>query len=143
MSEGTEPFSYRQSVRFGDIDALQHMNNVEYLRFVESARIEYMRVLLPDYSPVGPRQFGFILAESHIVYRAPALMGEVIRTTVRTEEPRRSSVTLPFEMRVEEDERLVAEGYAVLVGYDYERGRAQPIPDPVRERLEEARLSAA
>ena len=31
-----------QRVRFGDLDAMQHMNNVEFLRFFETARIEYI-----------------------------------------------------------------------------------------------------
>ena len=30
---GDDRFSLVQRVRFGDLDALQHMNNVEFLRF--------------------------------------------------------------------------------------------------------------
>ncbi len=32
-------------------------------------------------------------------------------------------------------ERVIAEGHGVLVGYDYERGRARPLPDELRERI--------
>jgi acyl-CoA thioesterase FadM len=40
-------------------------------------------------------------------------------------------------MRAEgDDDRLVAEGWGTLVGYDYEAGRPQPIPDVLRERVE-------
>ena len=39
-------------------------------------------------------------------------------------------------MRVESDDRLVADGWGTLVGYDYETGRAQPIPDAFRARIE-------
>ena len=35
-------FSMTQKVRFGDLDAMQHMNNVEFLRYFETARIEYI-----------------------------------------------------------------------------------------------------
>ena len=38
-------------------------------------------------------------------------------------------------MRSEEDGRLLAEGHGVIVGYDYESGRAAPFADDVRERL--------
>jgi hypothetical protein len=38
-------------------------------------------------------------------------------------------------MWVEGEERLVAEGHGVLVGYDYEDGGAQPLPDQLCERL--------
>ena len=50
-----ERFSIVQRVRFGDLDAMQHMNNVEFLRFFETARIDYIRQLLPDHSPGQPR----------------------------------------------------------------------------------------
>jgi acyl-CoA thioester hydrolase len=39
-------------------------------------------------------------------------------------------------MRVEGDERVVADGWGTLVGYDYAEGRAQPIPAELRARIE-------
>jgi len=41
-------------------------------------------------------------------------------------------------MRVEERDETVADGWGTLVGYDYEAGRAQPIPDNLRARIEPA-----
>lgn len=55
---------------------------------------------------------------------------------MRPSDLRRSSVRIEFEMCNTEDGRLLAEGYGVLVGYDYERGKARPIPAELRERLE-------
>ena len=125
-----------QRVRFGDLDAMQHMNNVEFLRFFETARIDYIREVLPEHVPTSGRQFGFIFAECHIAYRSPAHYDEQIRTWIRPAELRRSSVRLEFEMRTEHDDRLVAEGWGTLVGYDYAAGSAEPLPDAVRGRLE-------
>ena len=48
---------------------------------------------------------------------------------------KRSSIRLEFEMRVEADDRLVADGWGTLVGYDYEAGRAAPLPETMAERL--------
>ena len=127
------PFSYVERVRFGDLDAMQHMNNVEFLRFFETARIEYLRRLFPDHQPTRRQEFGFIFAECRISYRAPAFYDDRIRTAIRPGDVGRSSLRLEFEMHV--DERLVAEGYGVLVGYDYEAGRSRPLPDELRERL--------
>jgi acyl-CoA thioester hydrolase len=39
-------------------------------------------------------------------------------------------------MRTDGDDRLVAEGWGTLVGYDYGAGKPQPIPDVLRERVE-------
>lgn len=129
-------FSMVQRVRFGDLDAMQHMNNVEYLRFFETARIDYLMSVAPEHQPGSRSQFGFIFAECHINYRSPAHFGEEIRTWVWPGELRRSSVRLEFEMRSESDGRLVANGYGVLVGYDYEAGRARPVPDALVRKLE-------
>jgi acyl-CoA thioester hydrolase len=131
-----ERFSTLQRVRFGDLDAMQHMNNVEFLRFFETARIDYMLQLSPEHAPTERRQFGFIFAECHITYRAPAFFGDLIRTYIWPSELKRSSLRLAFEMRTEKDGRLVAEGWGTLVGYDYGAGHAQPIPDVLRERVE-------
>jgi acyl-CoA thioester hydrolase len=131
-------FSIVQRVRFGDLDAMQHMNNVEFLRFFETARIDYMLQLSPEHAPTERRQFGFIFAECHISYRTPAFFGDMIRIYVWPSELRRSSLKLAFEMRSEQDDRLVTEGWGTLVGYDYEAGKPQPVPDAVRERIEPA-----
>jgi acyl-CoA thioester hydrolase len=128
-------FSMVQRVRFGDLDAMQHMNNVEYLRFFETARIDYLMGILPEHNPGSRRQFGFIFAECHIAYRSPAHFGEEIRTFVWPTALERSSVRLEFAMRSESDGRLLAEGYGVLVGYDYAAGKPRPVPDELWQRL--------
>ncbi|MFL5781104.1 MAG: acyl-CoA thioesterase [Thermoleophilaceae bacterium] len=129
-------FSTVQRVRFGDLDAMQHMNNVEFLRFFETARIDWFAHVLPRHSPGSRQSFGFIFAECHIAYRAPAHFNDEIRTWIQPSEMKRSSIRLEFEMRVEADDRLVADGWGTLVGYDYEAGAARPLPDAVRDRVE-------
>ena len=131
----SERFSYVERVRFGDLDAMQHLNNVEFLRFFETARIAWIAEVLPGSAPTRREDFGFIFAECHIAYRSPASFGEEIRTFVEPSEVRRSSVRLDFSMTAEGDGRLLAEGYGVLVGYDYAAGQAKPLPEAVRERL--------
>ena len=128
-------FSIVQRVRFGDLDAMQHMNNVEFLRFFETARIDWFGHVLPGHRPGSRGSFGFIFAECHIAYRAPAFFGDEIRTWIRPLEMKRSSLRLGFEMRVDGDDRLVADGWGTLVGYDYGAGEPRPLPDEVRDRI--------
>jgi acyl-CoA thioester hydrolase len=129
-------FSMVQRVRFGDLDAMQHLNNVEFLRFFETARIEYITHLFPQHSPGRPNDFGFIFAECHIAYRAPGQYGDDVRTYVWVSELRRSALRVDFEMVVDERDVKIADGYGWLVGYDYVAGRSRPLPDALRERLE-------
>ncbi len=134
MSSGT-PFVHVERIRFGDLDAMQHLNNVEFLRFFETARIEYLRSLSPKLEPTERERFGFIFAECRIAYRSPASFGEEVHTEIRPAEVGRSSLRLDFEMRVQPDDRLIAEGHGVLVGYAYEQESSRPLPGWLREAL--------
>src|SRR5687768_11073607 len=109
-------YIHRERVRFGDLDAMRHLNNVVFLRYYESARIDYIRSLAPDHDPSTEGAFGLIFAECHINYRAPVHYDEDVEVHCSIAEVRRSSFQVPFEMRV--GDRLCAEGYGVLVGFD-------------------------
>ena len=128
-------FSVVERIRFGDLDAMQHLNNVEVLRYFETARIAYLSEKLPEHSPTQRDDFGWILAECHVRYRSPGFFGEDLRVFIRPGELKRSSFELLFEIRGESDDRLVAEGSGVMVGYDYDAGSAAHIPEDVKERL--------
>jgi acyl-CoA thioester hydrolase len=131
------PFAYVDRVRFGDLDAMRHLNNVAFLGFFESARIAFMAEVIPEHRPTAPDDFGLIFAECHIAYRSPAFFDEEIRTQIRPGEVRRSSFRLHFEMRSERDGRLLAEGWGTLVGYAYAEERATPLTEGIRARLAE------
>jgi acyl-CoA thioester hydrolase len=135
VSEGW-PFTHTDRVRFGDLDAMGHLNNVAFLQFFESARIAFLKTLIPEHDPTQPSDFGLIFAECKINYRSPAFFDEDIATSVRPAEIARSSFRIEFEMRAQRDERLLAEGYGVLVGYRYAEAKAAPLPDRVRAVLE-------
>ena len=130
----TEPV-HEERVRFGDLDANRHLNNVVFLRYFETARISFVRRLMPGVNPADPEgnAFGLIFAECRINYRAPVRFDELVEIHCSLEDVRRSSFRVPFRMLV--GDRLVAEGYGVLVGFDYMRQRAMPLPDTLRERL--------
>ena len=128
-------YAHTERVRFGDLDAMRHLNNVVFLRYFETARIAYLRELIPAHDPAHPErdEFGVIFAECHINYRSPVHFDEEVAVQCAIGNVRRSSFRVEFEMRV--DGRLVAEGYGVLVGFDYTEQRAAPLPPAVVERL--------
>jgi acyl-CoA thioester hydrolase len=133
-SPATWAYCHVDRVRFGDLDPMRHVNNVAFLTFFEDARIQYISGLLGD-DPMTRRQFGLIFAECKINYRAPAFFDEEIRTCIRPGEIRRSSARLEFAMFAVRDERLLAEGYGVVVGYDYAAGRSLPLPESLKAAL--------
>jgi len=131
------PFVHFERVRFGDLDAMRHLNNVVFLRYFETARIAYLRELVPGHDPAQPEAggFGLIFAACEIAYRSPAAFDEEVAVHCRAESPGNSSFRVAFQMLV--GERLIAEGHGVLVGYDYSEGRSRPLPDALRAAIEE------
>ncbi len=140
----TGEFPYRRpiEVRFGDTDAMGHVNNAVYLTYVELARAGYYRAVTGGRIGIGAteREQSFILAEARLGFRQPAFFGEILWVEARTASIGRSSFTMEFRMTAEESPygraRLVATGSTVQVGFDYEAGRAQPLRDGVVEGLE-------
>ncbi|MDQ1681057.1 MAG: acyl-CoA thioester hydrolase [Frankiaceae bacterium] len=132
------PFVHHERVRFGDLDAMRHLNNVVFLRYFETARIAYLRDLIPGHSPARPESepFGLIFAECHINYRSPVYFDEEVAVECGIGEVRRSAFKVEFTMRVAE--RVAAEGYGWLVGFDYGAEKAAPLPERLTKVLQDA-----
>ena len=127
-----------ERVRFGDLDAMRHLNNVVFLRYFETARIAFMRDMFPQHDPAHPEttRTGLIFAECHINYRSPVHFDEEVAIECAVGDIRRSAFQMRFQMTVEG--RLAADGYGWLVGFDYEKQAAARLPEPLRGALEEA-----
>jgi acyl-CoA thioester hydrolase len=131
-------YTHVERVRFGDLDAMRHLNNVVFLRYFETARIAFIRQLLPSHDPSHPEgeQFGLIFAECHINYRSPVYFDEEVAVECGIGEVRRSAFRIDFTMRV--GERVAADGYGWLVGFDYAVERSAPLPDRFKTLLQAA-----
>ena len=128
-------FTHTERIRFGDLDAMRHLNNVVFPRFFETARIGYLRHLVPEHDPANPETtgFGLIFASCHIDYRSPGHFDEDVDIRVRPAKIGTKSLKLEFEMRV--GDRLLAEGYGVLVGYDYATEQSASLPEALCAKL--------
>jgi acyl-CoA thioester hydrolase len=119
-------------LRFRDIDAVGHVNNVVYLTYMETARIQWW-IEVTGHRDF--RNFGMILARTEIDYRAPASWGDRLEVGVRCASMRRSSFVLEFRVAEPGGGRVFADARKVLVHYDYDAGRSLPLPPDLREKL--------
>jgi YbgC/YbaW family acyl-CoA thioester hydrolase len=126
------PYSQLDRVRFADLDARGHLNNVALLTFFEAARIMYLRKCFGEEDA-----HDLILVSQHIDYRAPGGLDDELRTLLGPTEIRTKSFRLGFEIRREENGTLVAEGQGVYVGYDYETGTSKELSAEMCARLQE------
>jgi len=137
------PVVIEMDVRWGDMDAFNHVNNVSYLRYFESGRIAYFDALdLADFfdlDGIGP-----ILAETSCRYKFPLTYPDRISVGVRSENLGEDRFTQQYVVVSHRHGRVAATGDGIIVTFDYTAGKKSPIPERVRQRIEalEARAGA-
>lgn len=124
--------SFPVELRFRDLDALGHVNNVVYLTYMESARLAWWMKVTGREDLAG---LDMILARTEIDYRSPASFGDRLVVGVRCATLSRSSFTLEFRIEETRSGRLLAEARKVLVHYDYAARRSTPIPKTLRRQI--------
>jgi acyl-CoA thioester hydrolase len=133
---GSTLFPFRHSVaipvRYADIDAQRHLNNVAHFAFMEHARVEYLR----EVGLWGGRDFeavGMVVAEASCSYSAPAFLGETVTVWARISHLGNKS--FDFEYRLQTERGEIATGRTVQVCYDYAGQRTIPMPRAWREAI--------
>ena len=64
IPEAKKPvYEMRFPVRWGDMDAMGHVNNTVYFRYLETARIEWMRSVGCNPAPDGQGQFAGVVLQ--------------------------------------------------------------------------------
>ncbi len=129
-------FEHELEVRFRDCDPMGHVNNAVYLSYLEAARFSWWR---RAFGPTGLTDHGFIVARVEIDYRQPALPGEQLLIRLRVDSLGRSSFTVAYEVLNARTRALVAEARSVQVAFDYAQGKAVPLSQDARAKLEAAR----
>jgi acyl-CoA thioester hydrolase len=118
------------TVRWGDMDALGHVNNSVYATYVEEARLRWMQTIPGGWAndTISP-----VLAAQHINFRIPIEWPEDIVVALYRGRVGGSSLTIEFRMTSARDaDKVFADGHAVLVwtGRD---GKSVPLPQNIRD----------
>lgn len=121
----------RIPVRWGDMDALGHVNNTVYFRFAEQARIEW-------FESIGIRDIvnvdeGVVIVNASCTFFRPVTYPATVEIRTLIGKPGTSSLPTYFEMRVSGDDTIVAEGGSKIVWWNPKTGKSLPLPDYIRE----------
>jgi acyl-CoA thioester hydrolase len=139
--EGDFAHRHEVQVRLADTDAMGHVNNANYLTYVEIARVAYYEQVTGNALPIGVHgaEEGMILAEIRMTYRSPAFFGETLTVESRVDRIGRTSFAMVHRITAPESRfgqaRLVAIADSTLVSYDYTDERPIPVPDDWREAM--------
>lgn len=123
------------SVRWGEMDALGHVNNTVFYRYSEDGRLDYIGRMTgdgPSRSAVGP-----ILADLRCSFLQQLRFPATVEIATRTQAIGRSSLKVQQALFRVGEAAPVAVYEAVVVWFDYGTQKSVPVPEDVRGRIRE------
>lgn len=120
-----------QPIRWGDMDALGHVNNTVYFRFMEQARIEWV------FAQAGSYQGGSgpVIVNASCTFLVPLVYPGSVEVRMYLSAPGRSSVESHYELDC--GGVRAAEGAAKIVWIELASGRSVPLPARIAELARE------
>lgn len=129
------PFSIREYVRWGDVDAAGVICYGAYVRFIEIAETELFRAAGIPYGKVFERFDCWLPRASYkMEFRKPAVLDEQLTVNASVGRVGTSSIALRFEFD-DDQGRRVADCDIVLVCVDRKSFKPKPVPKELREAL--------
>ena len=117
-------FRFEMPVRWGDLDALNHVNNTVYFRYMEEARIHWARACGISVTGNGRN---IVLAHAACDFLRPVLWPATLLLDMRVHKVGRSSIELEIEIGVKGDTQgPYARARNIIVGIDAATGRSAP-----------------
>lgn len=124
-------------LRFVDTDMLGHINNANFLSYMELARMSYFNEVLGDV--VDWKKEGIILAKATIDYKMPVFLTDQMFMYIRIDHISSKSFNVQYRFVKSNggDEKVAAEGNTLMVCYDYQLNQSIVMPDSWRTRIRE------
>lgn len=128
-------FESRQSVRWGDMDAMGHVNNAMYFRYLETARIDWFTAVgfRPDPQGQGP----VIVNAFCNFYRQLEYPGDILVSLYVSDAARTTFETWATIEKLSEPGVVCAAGGATTIWVDFPRQKAVELPDWIRKLVSE------
>lgn len=119
-------------IRWGDMDALGHVNNIMYFRYFEQTRLQWYESL--GYNSLGSDRESMLIVDNHAEYLKPLVYPAHVDVRMAGHSPGRSSFVATYTISV--GDKLVTRGSSKVVWIDSTTGRSTPLPDAVRALVE-------
>ncbi|WP_086983819.1 acyl-CoA thioesterase [Vibrio aphrogenes] len=110
------------SVAWGEMDALQHVNNVVYFRYFETARIDYFKQvnLLEN---MAKTHIGPVVSETSCRYKAPVTFPDTLYIGSKITDLQNDRFTMKYQVVSKKLNQVVTLGSATVVMFDFARNQ--------------------
>jgi acyl-CoA thioester hydrolase len=117
------------------MDSLGHVNNAQYFRYMEQARVAWLASIGLF---MGHERQGAVIVTASCTFLKPIVYPATLEVSVDGGAPGRSSVPVYQDISVIGDPPVkCAEGETKVVWIDYDTGKSIPLPDELRKLLED------
>lgn len=121
-------------VAWGEMDSLQHVNNIIYFRYFESVRMAYFEAmeLWPYMEETG---IGPILASTSCRFKIPLTYPDTVSVGTRVARVEADRFLMEYVVVSQRHARVAARGEGVVVSYDYRAQKKAPLPEELKQRI--------
>ncbi len=128
-------------IRWGDLDAMGHVNNTVYFRYFETVRIDWFRSIG---CPPNPGGEGAVIVNAFCNFiKQLEYPGDVLARHYVANPGRSSFETYLTLERTDDPGVVYASGGARTVWVDFPRQKSKPLPDWLRAQIESPTVSSS
>lgn len=127
--------SVKIQLRFADTDMLGHVNNANFLTYMEVARMSYFNEVLGD--AVDWKKEGIILAKATVEYKVPIFIEDDLHVQIKIDQISSKSFHVSYRFIKENtpDRVVAALGSTLMVCYNYHENKSIVMPKLWREKI--------
>ena len=123
-------------VRYSDLDAQWHVNHTRFLTYIEQARLEYLQHL-GLFDGKSFLDLRVIIADVHVSYIEPIVLGQNVRVGTRTAKIGNKSIMFEYILEDVDSGKPLAKGEIITVTYNFRSQKTVPVPPEWRNKIGE------
>ncbi len=116
------PIHTQIQVPWGDMDALQHVNNVAYFRYFETARIDFFAQLglleQAQASGIGP-----VISENQAKYIKPVVFPDTLSIGIKISNIEKDRFIMHYQAFSHAQQKIVTTGSSNVVMFNFKTGQ--------------------
>lgn len=128
-------FTCELSVRASDLNYGNHVGNDSILTIMQEGRIQFYRSLGYQNELHFEGQVGHLVADSAIVYKSEAFLGDVLRINIAISDFNKYGFDMYYRLRNKATGKDVAIGKTGMVFFDYAKRKVAGIPATFIEKI--------
>ncbi|KPH60739.1 thioesterase [Pseudoalteromonas porphyrae] len=128
------PIHTQINVAWGEMDALQHVNNVVYFRYFETARIDFFNQinLLEDLQTTG---IGPVISENNARYKRPVTFPDTVLVGVTISDIQADRFMMHYSVFSQQQNAVTTLGSSQVVMFNFKTGKKALLSEPLLAAL--------